>query len=1452
STIGIRTVTPPVFLYDHFTPFCLPVTPHRKTQGISKDGVLISQVYNNKAGTFTDIQAGLIGLEDTSAAWGDYDGDGDLDIFLSGLDENETAQSMVYRNDSTDDEDIFTDIAVDLIGLASGSADWVDYDADGDLDLFLTGRDGPESAVTVLYNNDGADTFSDSGLLFSPVWASDADWADYDQDGDLDLLLMGQDGKRVPTTMVYRNEGDGTFTELDLGLDQLRIGIAIWGDYDGDSDLDILVSGTPDDPPAVTYIYRNDGDDVFTNIDDAALIGVILGRGAWADYDLDGDLDVILTGGSQEGYYVSNLYRNDGVEGYNPVEANFDQLIASVAWGDYDGDGDDDLILSGSGGENDYTTKIYRNDVGRMFSETAVELNPVWFGKFDWGDFDADGDLDILMAGQNNNERLETRIYRQDGSGQFTDIGANLPPIAGGSMIWGDYDGDDDLDILLTGSAGRQAFTGLFENDGSGEFVLLETDLMQVHSSAAAWGDYDADGDLDILLAGDTGNNNTFSKIYRNDGQGVFIDIGAGLTGVFLPSVAWGDYDADGDLDAAITGLTNEGDYLTQVIRNDGTDTFVDIEANIAAVALGSISWADYDNDADLDLLVTGNNGVQGTTTLYQNDGDDTFIDAEVNLLDLSSSQASWGDYDRDGDLDILLVGANKQSQVARVYRNDRAAGFHPIKANLPGVELGHAAWGDYDNDERLDILLIGYDGNAAIAKLYHNNHSVALRDTGVDLTGLSSSNGAWGDYDNDGDLDLAIIGQDDETTYHTQIYRNDGHKRFVNIEAELTGVWEGSLAWGDYDNDSDLDLLVTGFETVTPSTKLYQNNGDDQFFEVETNLIPVSMGSLAWDDYDDDGDLDVVMIGLNEAVEAQTKLYRNDGDGELVDTGLPIAGVWWGDVIWEDYDLDGDLDLVFAGVNDDIRVASIFQNNNNTYTNINADLIGVTAASLAWGDYDNDGDLDLLLAGTDDDKAPVLKIYRQDDPETFVDVGIDFEALSQSSASWADYDNDGDLDILLSGQDDTDTKITLLYDNDGFGQFTVRDFGLENVYAGNNIWGDYDNDGDLDLFITGGTNTGASVSLIYENHETDIPATPTNYQLILWQLSRAVAVAAVSYPLEMDDLAQENVTAYLGYQQALGVTIPDIYDAVPSQEFGDSIVFLRESESTLMAFAEGQYGPAEPGLVKLAVYATLARVLYDPDSDTANTLYDNIEAGATTANLPDSLYAPVLAGLLDRVPDREMAVLIDTMLGDIETYLETVPTTSVNVSEASSQATSNETDTEINDLVILWRLTSKLSLSAIVWSEGSSAETIADTMEEVELFADYLGVALPPLFEQTGDTPADNAAAVNYLLNEAGDVLSTFASETYGTEAAQMVTLAIKSRLAVLLYVQPDSGGLESGSMNEAIYRGVADAGERSGLPVAVYQPFLDAVEAGEEWKAVRDLVFDMDEVVVTFLLNE
>ncbi len=340
-----------------------------------------------------------------------------------------------------------------------------------------------------------------------------------------------------------------------------------------------------------------------------------------------------------------------------------------------------------------------------------------------------------------------------------------------GEIIPGDYDDDGDLDILFVGSTGgspTNAIVRLYRNDNPG-FTVVAHNITPVHASAADWGDFDGDGDLDLLISGQNSSSSTITRVYRND-SGVFTDINAGLFGIFLGDVDWGDFDNDGDLDIALIGpdITLLG-YKALIYRNDG-GLFTDIGAGLSGRIYSTIDWVDYDNDSDLDIFLSGFDG-SAISKIYRNDSG-IFTDIAANITGVYQGSADWNDYDSDGDLDLLLTGRPSGQGTTYIYENN-AGVFSRSDSSFHNVYLSDAAWGDVDNDGDLDAFVIGWDATAAESTaVYINNAGTYAKDTVSSFLNMTIGDGTWFDYDGDNDLDLLLTGV--PSGARTKLYRNN------------------------------------------------------------------------------------------------------------------------------------------------------------------------------------------------------------------------------------------------------------------------------------------------------------------------------------------------------------------------------------------------------------------------------------------------------------------------------------------------------------------------------------------------------------------------------------------------------------------------------------------------------------------------------------------------------
>jgi hypothetical protein len=359
-----------------------------------------------------------------------------------------------------------------------------------------------------------------------------------------------------------------------------------------------------------------------------------------------------------------------------------------------------------------------------------------------------------------------------------------------------------------------------------------------------AWGDYDNDGDDDLMISG--------LVLYRNNGDGSFSNVNdaAKITGIGASGGVWGDYDQDGFLDFFAIGLA---DYL---LHNNGDGTFSDVTSNsgisdeyevtceetkVQHLPTEGAGWADYDNDGYLDLYLAnyecGSLGAKTPDLLFHNNGDGTFTDVTVSsgiweqqMPWRAGRGVNWGDYDNDGDQDIFV--SNYRLDPNFLWRNNGDGTFTEV-AQSSGVQgtphksgantyYGHtigSVWGDFNADGYLDLFSANlahprFIDIADQSALFLNDGPPSFTFRNVtDQTGLiyreTYSNPTLWDFDNDSDLDLFIT-----CVYEGQpssLYRHDENLALTQVNYPSGLIIDNG--WGsavtDYDLDGDLDLVA-------------------------------------------------------------------------------------------------------------------------------------------------------------------------------------------------------------------------------------------------------------------------------------------------------------------------------------------------------------------------------------------------------------------------------------------------------------------------------------------------------------------------------------------------------------------------------------------------------------------------------------------------------------------
>jgi hypothetical protein len=867
-----------------------------------------------------------------------------------------------------------------------------------------------------------------------------------------------------------------------------------WGDYDNDKNIDLYVAiGSS---PVVNALYRNDGDGTFTRV--GAEAGHITTNRAdslgcaWIDFNNDGWRDLFVDNGGWTSDR-NNLYWNLGHGAFSQGEATgltaLSQFRSWPACADYNGDGWVDILLGESGSlEGLYTLQLYEASGQGTFKPRKLGSLSGRVNDAVWGDYDNDGDPDLYVcpsAGTNS-------LLRNDGSGKFTGVTLGLPTWASAThAAWADYDRDGDLDLSLSDFGG----TVLYRNNGTNGFARAA--YLPLAIACAAWADYDNDGYLDLLAAVGQGEPKK-AALYHNNGDGTF----SSVSDVFTQTAdswfgqAWGDFDNDGFMDAVLIHLNGRNRLYHNLgntnhwIKFKLTGTASNRDAIGAKVRLlatigGQTGWQMQE--------VNGGYSIQNDVRLNFGLGDATNVD----LVRIEWPSGNVQELTNQGVDQILAV--SEQSYISPA----RPSGSLGSSVTLGSQRSGTWQWfhdgvasADWTNQTlRITNLVAADAGRYSVVvdtgSATFTNHVYLFVDTqftkvtqGRVVTDSEDSWGSdWVDYDQDGDVDLFVANGLFAGSQLNALYRNDGNGIFTRMTAATAGdianepgAW-GQAAWADYDNDGLPDAMVVG----RSGTALYRNLGQGMF-DRRRDLVPAAWPSgpgPCFADFDNDGWVDWF---VGSAVNDNTSVRNNSLYRNIV--GQRFAPVTNGAVVqdrfsdtesgmWGDHDGDGDLDLVITlGTEPRVRLyenlgGGAFRRAQTTGLE---DPLGSGAfpVEAVWADYDNDLRLDLFVA-VYSSTANVL--FHNEGGGTFTRRFMGRAGVQQGHPAWADLDNDGWLDLFLArGQSSGDPN--QLWHNNGDGTFTEITAGTLVTEQGNSqgaAWGDYDNDGFMDLFVANG-----------------------------------------------------------------------------------------------------------------------------------------------------------------------------------------------------------------------------------------------------------------------------------------------------------------------------------------------------------------------------------------------
>lgn len=865
-------------------------------------------------------------------------------------------------------------------------------------------------------------------------------------------------------------------------------------DFNADGRLDIYHTGR---------LYRQNDDGSFDDVLERAgiiLEGNAVQGGIFGDANQDGLLDLLI----MDGLPGSRFYLNRSGEkfdlGNSRTNLIFQNPPVGAFWADVNEDDYVDLVVGSANGQNPVFLGAASNSFTNVGELMLASTEPVTCG-LAVSDFDQDLDPDFFAARCGaGNELLINNSNRDRFGTNFRGSGVESGRVSQDGL-WFDYDNDgwEDLLVVNIWEEFNNAATHLYRNEQGENFVDVAAEAGVIGTTflpkgPATVGDFDNDGWQDIYLV-----FNNQGQLFRNKGDGTFEDVWdetVALDSVSV-AVATGDLNNDGWLDLVIPAL-----YGTAIMMNDGGSN------NWATFQLRNPSRNRLGVGARIHIQADGQQQMRtitaGTGAGSQNDG----LRAHFGVgtaTSIDQVRIVWPD----GFEEIINhVPVNEHHTIVRgVGLNKAPEAFAlgaPVNAGFvdPSSETILFEWSEAtDIDAVTYTLTITGRG----LKLSFPDISGTSIEVATDILPANQIY-EWSVMATDG-FSLRAGAEERSFSFGQPDVANSTLQEPALYDFGLPDLSSGIAEFADFDLDGDLDLVVGGDASGTAVLRLYRAddatvvadaNGGEYIFKslnpAGVSLEPVSQPNLAWGDFDRDGDPDLLVSGISrEDGQPLTTLYQN-----LVGQFIPLTidgleNVWGSGVSMQDINGDGYPDIVLAGsmateppyeMMADVWISQ----GGLAFVRANAGIPAHLFGESAFADIDGDGDLDMALTGDLGGGRFHSGIYRNDgvgEGGTFTLIPSPLAQVSGGSVTWGDVDADGDPDLLLSGgalSPDLLRGITRLYVNDG-GSFSTHPFPFDGVVTGRAIWGDYENDGDQDVFVVGArTPLGETVGRLYRN----------------------------------------------------------------------------------------------------------------------------------------------------------------------------------------------------------------------------------------------------------------------------------------------------------------------------------------------------------------------------------
>ena len=869
----------------------------------------VTMYYNNSGASFIPAASTILGLSDLKGEWGDFDNDADNDFLTRASNGYEI---KIYRRNSGFYNELYGNTFLPCEGVIK----WIDYNNDGYLDIFATGKnplDGKE--YSSLYKNEGGGKFTRQTQISLPA-LKDASVciADINSDGRIDILLSGNKTDNTGTVILCTNVDGSSFTSTTIAgfYDCSNNPAPAVVDLNNDGLNDIIISAKNNETDGIVKIFRNNGNSSFSEFFSQSIAGSTAGLGL---FDLNNDNNIDL------------------VEGWSQVLQNtvsasnaFPGKITSAT-----------AVPEGNGVRFNWTGTDDKTPAAGLTYELRIGTTP--------------GASNIIAA--NSIGSGKRKLYTMGNMGSATSKYLQLPK---GTYYWG----VQAIDNSFRGGAFSDEKSFIISDVPSSGLTAEKIDN---YSLKLKW------------IKGNGAKRAVFCKI-GTSGTAAPVN---NKTYIASPSFGEGDqilssgwyclYNGTGD-SVNVSNLSSSNSYIFHVTEyngNSGSESYVLATANgnpgVFSTAVFSeqaaipvpdnygydsrVSVGDFNNDKLLDFLYN----FQGVTYNYTNQGNNTFTQATVSSpRSFNNSLIRVVDFNNDGFPDFsetgdVYVAWQRYPAFTRFFKNNGNNTFTEIyDAESAGTINNSMDWTDYDNDGYVDYFLGGNKPTVSeiaeypyaqtnytrISKIFRNKGPAGSysfsEQTEIVLPGLSNGAARWGDFNNDGWPDLLLTGIADDDIYYIYLYINSKNNSFIQHRIEYNGPGSSvsHLECADFDKNGFLDfILAPDFADVI----LFLNNGDNSFTQDLTSFSEQkSLGQFVTGDFNNDKAVDVMFMHSGTPFK---RLYINNYPGKTfsIVNDFISTGSGAGNIAAGDYDNDGDLDIFSSDNGATPAVCNIIKN---------------------------------------------------------------------------------------------------------------------------------------------------------------------------------------------------------------------------------------------------------------------------------------------------------------------------------------------------------------------------------------------------------------------------------------------------------------------------------------------------------------------------------------------